>query len=107
MWGPLDLPLQASDGLLAVDAGGTDVGRLGAACGVDDLAGGRGTAAVMQRIAERPVAEWEERLAAAGIGCARVATDLAALPRDPRLATLFESLGATCRAPAAPWRLDP
>ncbi len=108
VWAPFDVPLRASDGLVVISAEGVDLRRLYELCGVDpagrsgpDLEG-----ALISCVGRHPVAEWEARLAAAGIGCAAVATDLAAVSGDPRLAALFEPLGRGCRAPASPWLLD-
>jgi crotonobetainyl-CoA:carnitine CoA-transferase CaiB-like acyl-CoA transferase len=108
-WGPLDVPVEAADGFLAVAVSGKDLPRLCDLCGVvprhrprPDL-----EREVVQRMAARPVEAWREELHAAGIGCARVATDLASIPADPRLAALFEPLAGTCRAPSSPWLLEP
>jgi len=108
VWGPLDTPVAASDGYLVVTPG-DDLDALCHLCGVD-LEGGLGRpaleAAVAQQIAGRTVADWEERLAGAGIGCTRVVSDLAGLVDDPRMTSLFEPLASTCRAPASPWLLE-
>lgn len=109
LWGLLDHPLPTADGFVVVGVDGAgDVRRLCAACGIDPAAcGSEGVEpAVAGRIAEAPTAHWEERLAAAAIPCAAACTDLADLPDDPRLAGLFESVGAGARVPAAPWRLS-
>ena len=105
-WGPLDVPVQASDGHVVVDAG-DDLRRLAHLCGVDRVERPELELEVARRIGGGTVAEWEERLVAAGIRCAPVVTDLGALAEDPRLAPLLEPLAGSCRAPAAPWRLEP
>ncbi len=110
VWGPLDEPLAASDGLLVLHLDGDeDLGRLAKVCGVEG--DGRTRAEVehdvVERIAVEPVAAWEGRLQAIGLPCARVVTDLEGLTVDLHLAPLFEPLASTCRAPATPWRLEP
>ncbi len=107
LWTALDHPLATADGVLVVSvADADDLDRLCRACGAD--ADGAARADVELRVAERIAggvsADWEERIAAAGIPCAAACTDLAALPADPRLAGLFERLGGTAWAPVAPWR---
>ncbi len=64
-------------------------------------------AAIAERIRTAPSLTWEQELGGAGVPCAAVRTELAALPRDPCLEMLFEPIGATCRAPVAPWRFSP
>ena len=110
LWGPLDVPLEAQAGSLVVTAeGDPDMARLAEACGV--ASGARPPAEVgrlvAERLRDRPAHEWEERLAGAGLPCAAVSTDLAALPDDPRLAPMFEPLGGTAKGPASPWTLRP
>jgi len=109
VWRALDVPVAASDGSVVIDADEAGLDRLCRLCGID--AGGRSRAdledEVAKQIAGGTVAEWEERLACYGIGCEPVATDLAAIPDDPRLAPLFQPLAGSCRAPAAPWHLEP
>ena len=109
VWGPLDVPVAAADGLLVVSAAGDDLALLCAACGVDPAGRDRRDveAEVARCMAGAGVAEWTDRLAAAGVGCAPVVSDLASLPDDLRLAPLFEPLASTCRAPASPWLLEP
>jgi len=108
VWGLLDHPLDAADGVLVLSAGGEEgLDRLCRACEVDRgrEAPERMEALLAERIAGAPCAEWEERLTAAGIPCARVCTDLSVLPHDPRLAGLFEPLPGGAWTPRAPWRL--
>ena len=108
VWGVLDGPVAAKDGSLVVRVDDEELDRLCHLCGV--APGGarpERERRVAQQIADRSVASWQERLAAAGIGCSAVVTDLASLPADPRLAPLFEPLAAACRAPASPWLLEP
>ena len=114
VWGPLDVPIRAGDGMLVVDAAGEARRRLAAHCGVGggDGDGGDGDGgdgfgqAVAHRIGEGTVADWVERLRPLGLGCQPVVTELGALPDDPQMAPLFEPLGGGCRAPASPWRLE-
>ncbi len=108
LWTPLDHPLATADGHLVVTVEDeADLHRLRRAC---DLAGDApapaGTEALIaERIGGGVTTDWEERIAAAGLPCAAACTDLARLPRDPRLTGLFEPLGGTAWAPVAPWRL--
>lgn len=108
-WGPLDRPVAARDGLLVLHLDGDgDLGRLAEMCGVESRGRPRAEVEhdVVVRIADEPAASWEGRLQAAGLPCARVATDLQGLTVDPHLAPLFEPLASTCLAPASPWRLE-
>jgi len=110
LWGPLDIPVEARDGSLVISAtDDDDLRRLCARFEIDSVDRLRPDLEheVAKRFADGPVAEWEEKLAAAGIGVEPVVTDLAALPSDPRLAPMFEPLASTCRAPASPWLLEP
>jgi crotonobetainyl-CoA:carnitine CoA-transferase CaiB-like acyl-CoA transferase len=108
LWTPLDDPVATADGHIAVSVrDDEDLERLRRMC---DLAPGAPAptgieALIAERIGGDVTSEWEERIVAAGLPCAAVCTDLAALPRDPRLAGLFEPLGGTASAPIAPWRL--
>ena len=43
----------------------------------------------------------------AGVPCATVSTDLAALPADPRLSGLFEPLDDAAWVPCSPWVFTP
>ena len=107
-WGPLDVPIQADGGWIVVDAAAADdLRRLAAICGLRD----DGDRSAVERevacaLGTGSVADWERRLCSAGIGCTRVATDLAAVADDPQVAPLLEPLAASCRAPASPWLLD-
>ncbi len=105
-WGPLDRPVAAADGYLAVSAEGqTAVTRIAALCGVGpDKRRDASMHAVIDCLAKESVAHWESALGNEGIACAAVATDLSALPTIPGLAGLFEPLGSTGWAPASPWR---
>jgi CoA:oxalate CoA-transferase len=110
VWGPLDHPLGDAGRPLVVSA--DDDARFARLCevaGVDPAARSRGATeqAAADALAGGPPEEWETRLAAAGIPCATVATDLAAVTADPRIGALFDSLSDTARAPASPWRLTP
>jgi crotonobetainyl-CoA:carnitine CoA-transferase CaiB-like acyl-CoA transferase len=109
LWRHLDHPLATADGHIAVSVeDADDLQRLCLAC---DLApDASDPAGAETRIAERigggVTTEWEERIATAGVSCAAACTDLATLPRDDRLAGLFEPLGGTAWAPIAPWQLS-
>ena len=109
VWSPLEVPVEAADGLVVVSAAGDGLVRLCAACEIDPAGRQRDDleAEVAKCLATAPVAEWIERLAVAGVACAPVATDLSALPADPSLSPLFEPLATTCRAPGTPWTLGP
>jgi hypothetical protein len=109
MWSALDAPVAASDGFLVVRADEEGLVRLCGLCGVerDGRSWHQAEAEVANRMAGRPVADWGERLAGCGIAWAPVATDLAAVPDDARMAPLFEPLGTTGRAPASPWSMEP
>jgi len=109
LWGPLDRPLRTADGHIVVDA--TEDGalsRLSRLCEVDPQDGSRVEieAAIVERIRAGPSIRWEEALCEAGIPCAVVCSELGSLPRDPKLASLFEGVGGTSRAPTAPWRFS-
>ena len=110
MWGPLDHPLGDPDRPLVTSA--DDDARfacLSEVCGVDPA--DRSRAATEEALAGvlgvGDPEDWERRLSAEGIPCAAVATDLAAVTADPRMAALIEPLSETARAPASPWRLGP
>ncbi len=108
VWGPLDQPVQTLDGALVVSVDGIDeLSRLARACGVE---GERSRQEIEHLVAERlgagRAADWEDVLVDAGVACAVVPTDLAKLPEDPALVSLFEPLGTRCRAPGSPWRFD-
>ena len=109
LWGPIDVPVRASDGLLVVSAGDESILDLCDLCGVEPGARSRGELErdVVDRMAAAPRAVWLERLSAAGIGCEAVVSDLAGLPGDAALGPLFEPLVEPCRAPASPWLLEP
>ena len=104
-WGVLDRPLRTLDGYLVVSVDDTGTRhRLCDACGVspavpDELIGAR--------LQERPAADWEPVLRAARIPAAKVCTDLADVPNDPRLAGLLERANNACWVPGAPWRFSP
>lgn len=110
LWSRLDHPLRTADGVIAVSVDDDeDLRRLSRACGLtlDHSTG----VALEDRLAEclagEVTAYWETRLTEAGLACAKAATDLAALPVDPRLSALFEPLAGPASVPAAPWRLVP
>ena len=110
VWGPLDHPLGDGARPLVVSADDdARFARLCEACEVDPTIRSRATTeqAVADVLAGGPAEAWEERLAAVGVPCAVVATDLAAVTAERRMTELFEPLGGTARAPASPWRLRP
>jgi crotonobetainyl-CoA:carnitine CoA-transferase CaiB-like acyl-CoA transferase len=110
VWGPLDHPLGDPTRPLVVSADDdARFARLCAVSGVDPTAGSRATAeqAVADVLGAGDPEDWERRLTDEGVPCATVATDLAAVTADPRMAALFEPLSETVLAPASPWRLDP
>lgn len=102
VWGVLDHPIETADGVVVVDAGGDGgLSRLAAACGVEhatDL-----ERRIIERIAAGTATGWQPRLDGAGVPCATVRTELAALPADPALRGLLEPLGAGCYTAASPW----
>lgn len=107
-WGPLDLPVQTSDGVLVVTADEDAVFRR--LCDVCEVDAGEGPRAdvervVFGRIRSGSAETWRKLLDDAGVPCAVACTDLTALPADPAMADLFEPLSETCRAPASPWRV--
>ncbi|HWC87816.1 MAG TPA: CoA transferase [Solirubrobacteraceae bacterium] len=108
LWTLLDHPLATADGYLAVGIEGEeDIHRLADACELapDTPSPEALEAHIAERIGAGVTLDCEERIAAAGVSCAAVRTDLATLPGDPRLARLFEPLGGSAWAPVAPWRL--
>ena len=106
-WGPLDRPVPTVDGALVVSADEDEpFRRLCLACAVDPLAAPRGVteAEVAARLGAGRAAEWEPLLAGAGVPTATVASSLAAVAGDRRLAPLFEPVGGGV-APRTPWDL--
>lgn len=106
LWGPLDHPLRTADGWLVTSvASDEDRARMFKACDVDPAEGGGGDAdaRLLARIAGDTSASWEAALTDAGLACAQVCTDVGALPRDPRVAELFEPLPAAAGVPRSPW----
>jgi len=104
LWGPLDHPLDTTDGVLVVSAeGDDDLARLSRVCGVNPGPGA--DQAMAECLASRSAAEWEEALVDAGVACAVIDgnEDLAALTTDPRLGDLFEPLAGTSVVPRSPW----
>lgn len=105
-WGILDRPVATAAGLLTVGVDEDEsFRRLCDVCGVDSEGSTR--AATEQVLADKltaaPASAWEERLCAAGVPAAIVCENLAAVPADPRLATLFEPVGIGGLAPRSPW----
>ena len=105
LWHGLDRPLRTADGYIAVDLQHTgDVSLLGEALGVADVSAAEAEFQIADRIQRSAARDCEETISAAGIACAAVAEDLAALPLDERLAMLFDEVGEGCRVAAVPWR---
>lgn len=109
VWGALDVPVATSDGYIVVDAGDRETQRrLGELYGLDlDGPGAPLDVRVAERIGVDPSDAVVRRLTEAGIGCAAVTTELAALATDPAVAAMFETLAADCRAPSTPWAFTP
>lgn len=105
IWGPLDRPIRALDGWLTVTACERNtVRRLAELCGASPDGGPAHDARmIIERFPEYPAEEWERRLQATGIPCARVRTDLGRLAADPVLASLLEPLGTVSAVPRSPW----
>jgi crotonobetainyl-CoA:carnitine CoA-transferase CaiB-like acyl-CoA transferase len=107
VWTRLDEPLAAADGIVALSAREDQLRRLCSALGIEAPPPARAAleSLVCERIASRTAAECEAALAAEGVACAQVCSDLAVLPADPRFGVLFEPIGGTAWAPRSPWRL--
>ena len=104
LWDVLDTPLATGDGFLVVAAGDEPDRRR-----VLDVFGARAEAndserCIIEALSRRSAAAWESTLLDAGIPCAVVREDLAALPADAAVASSLESAGGACWVPAAPWR---
>lgn len=109
LWGILDHPVPVADGYLALSAeGDPEVSGLWSACGAGGplCAGQPAEAALTARFTARPGRDWEQVLSGAGIPCAAVREDLAALCTDPRMAPVLDELGGGSRAPSSPWRFS-
>ena len=107
LWGPLDRPVETADGLLAVAIEGEQTRRrLSEVCGLR-ASENRGALEklITERLRGRSAAEWELLLLEAGIPAAVIPSNLADLPRDPRVASLLERVEDACWVPAAPWQL--
>ena len=109
VWGPLDRPLLTGAGTLAVSIDDDDA-FMGACrlCDVDPTGRPRATTEglVAARLRDGRAGDWEQVLSEAGIPCAVVATDLAAVAADPRLADLFEPIGDGGLIPRSPWSFE-
>lgn len=103
LWGPLDRPIDTTDGVLVVSPDGDALEYLCRVCGVSPGPGAE--QAVAERLAGGPAGEWEDLLVDAGVPCAVIDPDedLAALTTDPRLGDLFEPLAGTSVVPRSPW----
>jgi crotonobetainyl-CoA:carnitine CoA-transferase CaiB-like acyl-CoA transferase len=106
VWGPLDRPVETVDGYLVIAADDElRRRRLAEICRLALRRGGRADdAALAERLRRRPAAEWERLLAQAAVPAAAVRTDIATLPRDPRVAPALEQEEGGCWVPAAPWQ---
>lgn len=102
--GPLDLPLRAARGLLAVTVRtDEDLRRLAGACGVSgdlDVAGLLD--AVVRHVATRPARELVRPIRAVGVACVVVCEDLAELADDAPFLAALRIDG--CAFVRAPWR---
>lgn len=112
VWGPLDQPVPAADGLVVVTVeDDTELKRLCRVCGVDvDTNADRSDIELLlnDRLASESAAHWEKELTDAGIPCAALALgeELATMARDPRFSHLFETLAGPSLVPNAPWRFS-
>jgi hypothetical protein len=102
-WGPLDRPIDTTDGVLVVSAEGDGLAQLCRMCGVSPGPGAEQK--VAERLAAGSASEWEAPLLEAGIPSAVIDPDddMAALPADPRLGEMFEPLAGTAVVPRSPW----
>jgi crotonobetainyl-CoA:carnitine CoA-transferase CaiB-like acyl-CoA transferase len=104
VWGPLDHPIETSDGVLVLSVDDdASRQRLGRMCGLEP--GQANDLALAERLATGSARAWESDLVESGIACTAIEADadLADLPADPRLADLFEPLAGTSVAPRSPW----
>lgn len=105
IWGVLDRPVPAADGVLVMSVEDDESFRR--LCRICDVESSAPRAATERRLAGRlrsgSAAAWEQRLLGAGIPCAVVCEDLAAVPADPRFSELFEPVGIGGLAPRSPW----
>jgi CoA:oxalate CoA-transferase len=86
-WGSFERPIATADGHLVVRAVSSEQRRF----------------VVRQRFANRPAAEWVERLGAVGIPAAPVHTDLSIVPAEWVGAGVVEHVDDAAWVPAAPW----
>ena len=106
VWGVLDRPVATAEGLLMVSVEDDEsFGYLCSLCDVDPAGASRAAteALVAARLAEGTAAAWEGHLNRAGIPASAVGDDLADMPFDPRLSSLFEPVGIGGLAPRSPW----
>ena len=109
VWGPLDRPLECSDGTLVVSAEGD--AALARLCELSDVADDGGPrehveSRVAQELQAGPAAKWADLLTDGGIPAEVASTDLSSLHSDPRFEAMFEPLSETCFAPRGPWSLS-
>ncbi|WBB98906.1 MULTISPECIES: CoA transferase [unclassified Solwaraspora] len=93
--GPLDGPLPAAGGHLAVPEGTT-------ATSLARITGGAGLAGALDRLAELPVADAVGQLRAGGVAAVPVCPEPGLLAADPTLAALLDIDG--CAFVTPPWR---
>lgn len=106
VWGVLDRPLPTAEGWLVVTVEDDESFRcLCEACGVDPAGASPAVTEgrVARRLAEGSAAGWVESLFEVGVAAAEVREALTSATTDPRLAHLFEPVGAAGRAPRSPW----
>lgn len=109
LWGTLDRPVPTEEGRLMVSV--EDDAAFERLCRVCDVsAAGGSRESTEEKLADRlgrgTAAGWEESLLAAGVPCAVVVEDLAAVPADPRFSALFEPVGIGGLAPRTPWSFE-
>lgn len=109
VWGPLDRPLSTADGVLVLSVDDDEIfSRVCRIGRVDPTAGSRTATEqrLLARIGAGRAPDWENLLLEAGVPCAVVATDLAAVAAEPRLADLFEAIGSGAMVPRSPWSFE-
>ncbi|MDQ4145407.1 MAG: CoA transferase [Actinomycetota bacterium] len=105
LWGPLDRPIRTADGFVTVvPQRPATIGRLAALCGI------RGGSCdlerqIVDRMATKPAAEWEQMLSVEGIPCAIIRSDLTTLPEDALIRPLLEEFKGAWM-PGRPWKFS-
>jgi crotonobetainyl-CoA:carnitine CoA-transferase CaiB-like acyl-CoA transferase len=106
VWGLLDRPVPTAGGLLALSVDDDDsFRRLCGVCGLDPEGAPRAVsdARIAAVLGADDARRWEALLLDAGVPAAVVCDDLAAVAADPRIAELFEPVGAGGLCPRSPW----